>query len=137
MFQAVHHIGIAVTDLTAAKTLYGGMMGLLEGPEDVVKEQGVRVKLYIVGGVKVELLEPLSADSPVGKFIAKRGPGLHHVAYRVPNIVKELEKLKADGVQLIDEKPRRGAHGTKIAFLHPSETGGVLTELVEDHPENR
>lgn len=136
MFQAVHHIGIAVTDLIAAKTLYGGMMGLLEGPEDVVKEQGVRVKLYIVGGVKVELLEPLNADSPVGKFIAKRGPGLHHVAYKVPNIAKELEKLKADGVRLIDEKPRRGAHGTKIAFIHPSETGGVLTELVEDHPEN-
>lgn len=136
MYQAVHHIGVAVTDLTAAKTLYGGLLDLQEGPEDLVKDQGVRVKLYIVGGVRIELLEPLTGESAVGKFIAKRGPGLHHIAYKVPNIVKELERLKADGIRLIDSKPRRGAHGTKIAFIHPSETGGVLTELVEDHPEN-
>lgn len=136
MYQAVHHIGVAVTDLTAAKTLYGGLLDLKEGPEDLVKDQGVRVKLYFIGGVRIELLEPLTGESAVGKFIAKRGPGLHHIAYKVPNIAKELEKLKADGIRLIDEKPRRGAHGTKIAFIHPSETGGVLTELVEDHPEN-
>lgn len=137
MFQGIHHIGIAVTDLTAAKTLYGNVLGLREGPEDLVPEQGVRVKIFFAGNVRIELLEPLNRETPVGRFIGKRGPGMHHIAYKVDNIVKTLAALKADGTELIDEKPRKGAHGTKIAFLHPSSTGGVLTEVVEDHPENR
>lgn len=137
MIQGLHHIGIAVTDLTVAKTFYGAVLGLREGSEDLVQEQGVKVKVYFAKDVRIELLEPLNKDTPVGRFLNKRGPGLHHIAYRVENLVKVLLELKEDGIQLIDEKPRRGAQGTKIAFLHPSSTGGVLTELVEEHPENK
>lgn len=137
MIQGIHHIGVAVSDLTAAKTLCSAILGLKEGNEDVVKEQGVRLKVYFAGGVRIELLEPLNQDTPVGRFLMKRGPGLHHIAYKVDNIQKSLTQMKEAGVKLIDEKPRRGAHGTKIAFLHPTSTNGVLTELVEDHPENK
>lgn len=137
MIQGIHHIGIAVTDLTVAKTFCSTLLGLKDGPEDVVRDQGVRLKVYFAGDVRIELLEPLNRDTPVGRFLNKRGPGLHHIAYKVDNLAKALAELKEEGIQLIDEKPRRGAHGTKIAFLHPSSSGGVLTELVEDHPENR
>jgi methylmalonyl-CoA epimerase len=127
----IDHIGIAVKSLAEALKIYEQAMGLKLVGYDEVDDQGVRVAMLTVGESRIELLEPTRPDSPVDKFMTKRGEGIHHIAVRVDNIEEALERLKTAGVRLIDEKPRRGAHNTRIAFVHPSSTHGVLMELVE------
>ena len=130
MFEAIDHIGIAVEDLDTAIALYAETYGMPLVHREVVEEQGVEAVLLDVGESHVELLSPLGPDTPVGKFLAKNGPGLHHVAYRVDDVAAELERLKAEGFKLIDESPRVGIRGSSVAFLHPKASGSVLTELV-------
>jgi methylmalonyl-CoA/ethylmalonyl-CoA epimerase len=125
------HIGIATRQIDEAMDLWRNTLGLeLEHTEEIA-EQGVRVSMLSLGESQVELLEPLSADSPVGRFLEKRGPGIHHIAIRVDDIRAELAKLKSTGARLIDETPRTGAGGCLVAFVHPSSAGGVLLELVQ------
>jgi len=131
MLGRIDHVAVAVDDLDAALALYGEQLDLALIHRETVEEQGVDAVLLDVGENHVELLAPLSEDSPVGKFLAKKGPGLHHVAYQTPDIDTELERLRAVGMRLIDETPRRGIRDSRIAFLHPASTGGVLTEIVE------
>ncbi|HHY36472.1 MAG TPA: methylmalonyl-CoA epimerase [Firmicutes bacterium] len=127
----IDHIGIAVKDLEEALKLYRDILQLeVKGVEEV-PDQKVKVAFIPVGESKVELLEPTSGDSPVAKFIEKRGEGIHHLTLRVDNLEKALEEAREAGIRLIDEKPRLGAGGAKIAFLHPKSTGGVLLELCE------
>jgi methylmalonyl-CoA/ethylmalonyl-CoA epimerase len=135
MFARIDHIGVAVEDLDAALALYDAL-DLSLGHRETVESQGVEAVLLDIGENHVELLAPLGPDTPVGKFLAGRGPGLHHVAYQTPDIEAELERLKAAGLRLIDETPRTGIRDSRVAFLHPKSTGGVLTEIVqpaEDH----
>jgi len=127
----IDHIGVAVEDLDAALALYERDLAIELVHRETVTEQGVEAVLLDVGENHVELLAPLGPDTPVGKFLAKKGPGLHHVAYQTADIDAELERLKAAGLRLIDEQPRIGIRGSRVAFLHPAATGGVLTELVE------
>jgi methylmalonyl-CoA/ethylmalonyl-CoA epimerase len=131
MLSAIDHIGVAVEDLDAALELYRDGLQLSLVHREVVEEQGVEAVLLDVGESHVELLAPLRADTPVGKFLERRGPGLHHVAYRVASIDETLEALRAAGMRLIDERPRIGIRGSRVAFVHPASTGGVLTEIVE------
>jgi methylmalonyl-CoA epimerase len=127
----IDHIGIAVKSLSEAVKVYETAIGLdLAGFEEV-DEQGVRLAMLNIGESRVELLEPTRPDSPIEKFMTKRGEGIHHIAVRVDNIDEALARLKSAGVRLIDETPKRGAHNTRIAFIHPSSTHGVLMELVE------
>jgi methylmalonyl-CoA/ethylmalonyl-CoA epimerase len=127
----IDHLGIAVNSIEDGKNFWNGMLGLdFEGTETVA-EQKVTTAFFPVGESEVELLESTAPDGPVAKYIEKRGQGIQHVAFRVENIEAALEELKAKGVQLIDEKPRKGAGGAKIAFLHPKSTSGVLVELCE------
>jgi methylmalonyl-CoA/ethylmalonyl-CoA epimerase len=131
LLQKIHHLGYAVEDLDAASRLYQERFGaLLEEPETVA-DQGVKAVMFRVGESRIELLEPTGPDTPVGRFLAKRGEGLHHVAFQVEDIEATLGELGRDGVELIDEKPRVGAGGTRMAFVHPKSVHGVLTELVE------
>ena len=127
----IDHIGIAVKSLSAAVKVYEQAMGLKLAGYDEVDDQGVRVAMLDIGESRIELLEPTRSDSPVEKFMNKRGEGIHHIAVRVDNIEQALERLKAAGIRLIDEKPKRGAHNTRVAFIHPASTHGVLMELVE------
>jgi methylmalonyl-CoA/ethylmalonyl-CoA epimerase len=131
LFGRIDHIGVAVDDLDAAIELYGSRFAMREQHRETVEEQGVEAVLLEVGEGHVELLRPLSDDTAVGKFLASRGPGLHHVAYAVDDIDATLGQLRDAEVRLIDEQPRIGIQGKRIAFLHPRATGGVLTELVE------
>ena len=131
MFARVDHIGVAVEDLDAAIALHESTYGMALVHRETVTEQGVEAVLFDVGENHVELLAPLSDDTPVGRFLAKRGPGLHHVAYQVPDIEATLAALKADGARLIDETPRTGIRNSHVAFLHPAASGAVLTELVQ------
>lgn len=131
MFEKVDHIGIAVSDLEKAISFYRDQLGVDFMGTEVVDEQKVKVAFLPVGESKIELLEPTDPAGPVGKFIEKKGEGVHHLSFRVSNIEEKLEQLKEKGVALIDEKPRYGAGGAKIAFLHPKSTGGVLIELCE------
>ncbi len=131
MFEKVDHIGIAVANLDEALKLYRDQLGLVCKGTEVVEEQKVKVAFLPVGESKVELLESTDPEGPVGKFIEKKGAGVHHLSFRVSNIEEKLEQLKQQGVALIDEKPRYGAGGAKIAFLHPKSTGGVLIEICE------
>jgi methylmalonyl-CoA epimerase len=131
MFARVDHIGVAVDDLDAAVALHEQTYGMRVAHREVVEEQGVEAVLLDVGENHVELLSPLSAETPVGKFLAKRGPGLHHVAYQVSDVDAVLASLRERGLRLIDEQPRTGIRGSRVAFLHPSASGGVLTEIVE------
>jgi methylmalonyl-CoA/ethylmalonyl-CoA epimerase len=128
----VHHIGIAVSDLDAAIAVYTGLFGATVEHRETVVEQGVEAASLHVGPSRLELLCPLGPDTPVGKFLAKRGPGMHHVAFEVADLPAELDRLRADGVQLIDETPRRGMFGLQVAFVHPEATGGVLAEFVSN-----
>jgi methylmalonyl-CoA/ethylmalonyl-CoA epimerase len=131
LLQKIHHLGYAVEDLEAASRLYQQRFGArLEEPE-MVADQGVKASMFRVGESRIELLEPTGPDTPVGKFLAKRGEGLHHVAFQVEDIEATLGELSRDGVELIDEEPRVGAGGTRMAFVHPRSVHGVLTELVE------
>ena len=127
----IDHIGIAVKSLAEAVKVYETAVGLSLAGYDEVEEQGVKVAMLDIGESRIELVEPTRPDSPIEKFMAKRGEGIHHIAVRVDNIEEALARLKASGVRLIDEKPRRGAHNTRIAFVHPASTHGVLMELVE------
>jgi methylmalonyl-CoA/ethylmalonyl-CoA epimerase len=136
MFARIDHIGVAVEDLDAALALYEREYAMSLVHREIVEEQGVEAVLLDVGENHVELLRPLAGDTPVGKFLAKRGPGMHHVAYQTPDIEAELGRLSAAGLRLIDATPRIGIRGSRVAFLHPSSSGGVLTEIVqpaEDH----
>jgi methylmalonyl-CoA/ethylmalonyl-CoA epimerase len=131
----VDHIGVAVENLDAALAVYSGILGLeLKGTE-VVEEQKVRTAFLPIGGSEIELLESTDPEGPIGKFIAAKGQGMQHVAFRVENIDAALSELKAKGVRLIDEKARYGAGGARIAFIHPKATGGVLVELCERKSE--
>ena len=136
MLGRIDHIGVAVDDLDAALNLYAEVLGMPVVHRETVTEQGVDAVLLDVGENHVELLAPLGPDTPVGKFLAKKGPGLHHVAYQVADIEATLAALKAAGTRLIDETPRVGIRNSRVAFVHPASTGGVLTEIVqpaEDH----
>jgi methylmalonyl-CoA/ethylmalonyl-CoA epimerase len=129
--KGVNHIGIAVRKLADHEDFYRNTLGAeFDGYEDV-PSQRVRVAFFRLGGVRLELLEPTDAESPIAKFLDKRGEGLHHVAYTVADIETRLAELQAGGVRLIDQTPRSGAHHTRIAFLHPASSGGVLTEMCE------
>jgi methylmalonyl-CoA/ethylmalonyl-CoA epimerase len=128
----VDHIGIATREIDAALALWRDSLGLEVDSTEEVTEQGVRVTMLSIGESHIELLEPLSQNSPVGKFLDKRGPGIHHVAIRVADIRAALAQLKEKGARLIDESPRPGARGCLVAFIHPSSTDGVLLELVQN-----
>ena len=131
MLEKIDHLGIAVRDLNTVLAFYTDKLGLPCTGEEVVAEQKVRVAFLPLGQTKLELLESTAPDGPVAKFIEQKGEGIHHVAIRVADIEEALASLKAKGVRLIDEKPRIGAHGAKIAFIHPKESHGVLIELCE------
>ena len=127
----IDHIGIATHELDDALALWRDALGLEVDSTEAVAEQGVRVAMLPIGETHIELLEPLSQDSPVGKFLEKRGPGIHHVAIEVKDIRASLAELKVKGARLIDEAPRRGAGGCLVAFVHPASANGVLLELVQ------
>ncbi|MDX6652258.1 MAG: methylmalonyl-CoA/ethylmalonyl-CoA epimerase [Solirubrobacterales bacterium] len=131
MFGRIDHVGIAVEDLEAAIALYRDSLGMPLAHRETVEEQGVEAALLDVGEGHIELLRPLGEDTPVGKFLAKRGEGMHHVAYAVDDIDATLEALKQAGIGLIDEQARVGIRGSRVAFCHPRSTGNVLTEIVE------
>jgi methylmalonyl-CoA epimerase len=128
--NAIHHLGIAVDDLDAAIERYAALFGATVEHRERVEDQGVEAASLRVGPSRLELLCPLGPDTPVGRFLEKRGPGMHHVAFEVADVAAELDRLRADGVQLIDETPRRGLFGLQVAFVHPESTGGVLAEFV-------
>jgi len=131
LFGRIDHIGVAVEDIDAAIELYRDSFGMELAHRETVESQGVEAVLLDVGEGHVELLAPLGPDTPVGRYLAKNGTGLHHVAYAVEDIDAALEKIAAAGIQLIDSEPRTGIRDSRVAFLHPRSTGGVLTEIVE------
>ena len=131
MFGRIDHIGVAVEDLDAAIALHEEAYGMAVAHREVVEEQGVEAVLLDVGENHVELLRPLNRETPVGRFLSKRGPGLHHVAYQVADVQATLDTLRDRGLRLIDEAPRTGIRGSRVAFLHPESSGGVLTEIVQ------
>ena len=128
----IDHVGIAVADLEAEVERYRRTFGLEPAHRERMEDQGVEEVLFEVGTSFVQLLGALGPDTPVGRFLERRGPGVHHVGYRVESVAEALESLRADAVRLIDETPRRGSRGTTIAFVHPKDMGGVLVELVEE-----
>lgn len=135
MFDQLDHVGIAVDDVDAALALYCDLFGMALTHDETVPEQGTRALfLSAPSGPDLELLAALGPDTPVGKFLAKRGPGVHHLCFAVPDLLAALATCKARGLQLIDETPRMGAKGKRLAFIHPKSTGGVLIELYETHP---
>lgn len=127
----VDHVGIAVRDLDAAVLHYGRTLGIGPVHRETLEVQGVEAVFLEVGRSAIELMAPLRPDSPVGRFLARRGEGFHHIAYRVDDLPATLARLDAEGVRLVDREPREGSRGTRIAFVHPSAFGGVLVELVE------
>jgi methylmalonyl-CoA epimerase len=131
VFGRIDHIGVAVEDLDEAIALYSENLGMPVQHRETVEEQGVEAVLLGVGESHVELLRPLGPDTAVGRFLAGSGPGLHHVAYGTDDIESALDAVRGAGLRLIDEEPRTGIRGSRVAFLHPKSTGGVLTELVE------
>ncbi len=136
MFARIDHVGVAVEDLDEAVALYEQRFAIELVHRETLESQGVEAVLLDVGENHVELLRPLAEDTPVGRFVAKRGAGLHHVAYQVTDIDAELQRLRDEGIRLIDEQPRTGIRNSRVAFLHPASSGGVLTEIVqpaEDH----
>ena len=136
MLDAIDHVGIAVEDIETALPVYRDSLGLSLVHRETVAEQGVDAALLNVGDGHLELLQPLAPETAVGRFLSRRGPGLHHVAYRVGDIEGTLSELRDAGMRLIDERPRTGIRGSRVAFVHPGSTGGVLTEIVqpaEDH----
>jgi methylmalonyl-CoA epimerase len=131
MFSRIDHVGVAVEELDEALALYRDRFKLAVSHREVVEEQGVEAVLLEAGENHVELLAPLGADTPVGRYLARNGPGLHHVAYQVQDVERTLAALKDAGLELIDERPRAGIRGSRVAFLHPRATAGVLTEIVQ------
>ena len=130
--KGIHHLGIAVADLDEAVATYERLFGAELEHRETVADQGVEAASLRLGAGRVELLASLGAETPVGKFLAKRGPGMHHVAYEVDDLRGELTRLAAGGAELIDEEPRRGLFGLEVAFLHPDAVHGVLSELVSN-----
>ena len=128
--QGIHHLGVAVTDLEEAIATYTRLFGGTLEHRDLVPEQGVEAASVLVGASRIELLAPIAQDTPVGRFLAKRGPGLHHVAYEVADVGAALADLAAAGAELIDTVPRPGLFGLQVAFVHPDAVHGVLTEVV-------
>jgi methylmalonyl-CoA epimerase len=131
MFDAIDHVGVAVDDLETAVALYSDTLGMPVEHRETVEAQGVEAVLLGVGGSHVELLAPLGDETPVGRFLAKKGPGIHHTAYRCADVAQAIEQCRARGLRMIDEQPRRGIRDSLVAFVHPASTGGVLTELVQ------
>ena len=130
--RGIHHVGVAVLDLDEAVSTYERLLGGRVEHRELVEDQGVEAASIRVGESRVELLAALGQDTPVGRFLAKRGPGMHHVAFEVDDLAAELDRLAADGAELIDDAPKRGLFGLEVAFVHPHATGGVLAELVSD-----
>jgi methylmalonyl-CoA/ethylmalonyl-CoA epimerase len=128
----IDHVGIAVADLDEAVEHYRRTFGILPTHREWMEDQGVEEVLFAIGESYVQLLGALGPETPVGRFLERRGPGVHHVAYRVENVAEALDDLRAAGVPLVDEEPRAGSRGTRIAFVHPKGVGGVLVELVEE-----
>jgi methylmalonyl-CoA/ethylmalonyl-CoA epimerase len=128
--RGVHHVGVAVADLDAAIATYTTLLGATLEHRSLVADQGVEAASLLVGGSRVELLAPTGEDTPVGRFLAKRGEGMHHVAYEVEDVEAALRGLESAGAELIDEHPRHGLFGLQVAFVHPSAVHGVLTEVV-------
>ena len=131
MLNRIYHLGYAVEDIEAASRFYRENFGAEPGEPEVVEEQGIVAVMFRVGESMVELVQPTRPDSPVGRFLERRGEGVHHVAYEVNDLDAALTELKNNGVELIDEEPRTGMGGTRVAFVHPKSAFGVLTELVE------
>lgn len=129
-FRSVHHLGFAVTDLDEAVATYRRLFGATLEHREAVADQGVEAAFVLVGASRVELLAPTADDTPVGRFLAKRGAGMHHVAYEVPDVAAALADLERAGADLIDHVPRRGSFGLEVAFVHPDAVHGVLTEVV-------
>jgi methylmalonyl-CoA/ethylmalonyl-CoA epimerase len=136
MLSAIDHVGVAVENIDAALALYRDQLGMPLVHRETVTEQGVDAALLDVGDGHIELVAPLHADTAVGKFLSRRGPGLHHVAYRVTSVQDTLDACVAAGIRLIDAQPRSGIRGSRVAFLHPAGTGGVLTEIVQPAEEH-
>jgi methylmalonyl-CoA epimerase len=134
MLNGIDHVGIAVEDLDGAVELYRRTLGVEPAHRGVVESQGVEEVLFEVGDSRIQLVGALGPDTPVGRFLAKRGPGLHHLGLRVDDVAVTLQTLRAAGVPLVDESPRSGSRGTTIAFVHPAGMGGVLVELVQGAP---
>jgi methylmalonyl-CoA epimerase len=128
--RGIHHLGVAVADLDEAVETYERLFGATVESREMLADQGVSAASVLVGGDRIELLEPTGDDTPVGRFIAKRGPGMHHVAYEVGDVAAVLRELLSAGAELIDERPRKGLYGMQIAFVHPHAVHGVLTEVV-------
>ena len=131
MITKINHLGIAVNSLSDSVPFYRDVLKLEYLGEETVPDQKVKVAMFGVGEVKIELLEPTSDDSPIAKHLEKKGEGIHHVAYESDGIVEELKAMESAGIRLIDQEPRKGAHDMKIAFLHPKSTGKVLTEICQ------
>ena len=131
MLGRIDHIGVATDDLDAAVALYEGALGMPVAHRETVESQGVEAVLLSIGDGHVELLRPLGPDTPIGRYLERKGPGLHHVAYAVDDIDGVLSSLKEAGFELIDSEPRTGIRDSRVAFVHPGSTGGVLTEIVE------
>ena len=135
----IYHLGIAVRSISDSLSFYREALGLDLAGSETVEDQGVTVALLPVGESRIELLEPLSEETPVGRFIARRGEGLHHICYEVDDLASKIDDLRSRGIRLLDGYPRRGAEGKLVAFLHPASANGVLVELVEKariHEEN-
>ena len=128
--RGIHHLGVAVRDLEEAIATYERLFGATVEERGALEEQGVVAASLLVGDSRVELLAPTGEDTPVGRFLARRGPGMHHIALASPDLEGTLRELEANGAELIDEHPRRGLFGTEVAFVHPSAAHGVLTEVV-------
>jgi methylmalonyl-CoA/ethylmalonyl-CoA epimerase len=128
----IHHVGIAVESLSAALPAFEKLLGRPPDSQEVVEDPKVRVAVFNLGNSRIELLEATEPDSPVARFIAKRGQGIHHLTFAVPQVAERLRELEAAGIRLIDREPRTGAGAERIAFVHPSSTAGVLIELVEE-----
>jgi methylmalonyl-CoA epimerase len=131
------HVGIAVADLVAARALYEQVLGLEVTHEEVIEDQGVHELLLSAGDAFVQLVAPLSPDTPVGRFLARRGEGVHHVGYLVPDVAAAVAELRADGFEVVDPAPRPGSGGTVVAFVHPKSVRGVMVELVEEGSGHR
>lgn len=132
IMERLEHIGIAVKDINTANTLFSALLGRSAYKTEVVESEGVRTSFFEISGLKVELLEATRPDSPIAKFIEKRGEGIHHLAFEVANIEESLDEYKAKGFELINDKPKNGADNKRIAFLHPRTTNGVLVELCQE-----
>jgi len=132
MLNKISHIGVAVASLDETIPFYRDQLGMVFKGTEEVAEQKVKVAFFQIGASKIELLEPTASDSPVAKFLEKNGPGIHHIAYEVADIEAAIARLEADGARMIDRTPRCGAHGARIAFVHPKTSSGVLTELCQE-----